>query len=157
VANNKDKNGKFDEYTQIIEETVKFHEVDLLGVCNNAVYFNYFEDARIAYLKELKKQFNFRHFLVDNSFFIMVRNECNYMKSAHLDDKLKIFTKIDFVKTSSFGFKHLVYRESTDEVIAEGKGVVVHIDKENQKAQPLPDEFYEAVLNFEKEVNILRK
>ena len=48
-----------------ITEIVKFHEVDMLGVCNNAVYFNYFEDARIKYLQDLSKKYNFNEFLVE--------------------------------------------------------------------------------------------
>ena len=31
--------------------TVRFHEVDMLGVCNNAVYINFFESARLEYIK----------------------------------------------------------------------------------------------------------
>jgi acyl-CoA thioesterase FadM len=30
---------------------VRFHEVDMLGVCNNAVFINYFEHARLEYVK----------------------------------------------------------------------------------------------------------
>ena len=32
---------------------VKFDEVDMLHIVNNAVYFNYFEQARIKYAKDL--------------------------------------------------------------------------------------------------------
>lgn len=31
--------------------TVRFHEVDMLRVCYNAVYINYFETARLEYAK----------------------------------------------------------------------------------------------------------
>ena len=48
------------EFKHDIKETVKFHEVDMLGVCNNAVYFNYFEDERIKYVQDLVKKFNLK-------------------------------------------------------------------------------------------------
>ena len=144
------------DFKHKITETVKFHEVDMLGVCNNAVYFNYFEDARIRYIQDLKTKYSLKQVLESYSFFIMAHNECDYKESAHLYDELIIYTKIDFVKNSSFGFKHLVEKKKENKIIAEGGGVVVHIDKRTNKSVPLPDEFYDAVENFETEVKIIK-
>ncbi|PKL83599.1 MAG: hypothetical protein CVV24_04260 [Ignavibacteriae bacterium HGW-Ignavibacteriae-3] len=144
------------DYKHKIVEEVRFHEVDILGVCNNAVYFNYFEDARIKYLRDLKKQFGLVEFLEGNSFFIMVHNNCDYFESAYLDDQLNIFTRIDFLKNSSFGFKHLVEKIETGKIIARGGGTVVHIDRSTKKASPIPQELYDAVSQFEKNVQILK-
>ncbi|WKZ68681.1 MAG: thioesterase family protein [Melioribacteraceae bacterium] len=138
------------------KEQVKFHEVDLLGVCNNAVYFNYFEDGRLKYVNDLKAKYNFKEFLQGNSFFIMVHNYCDYYESAHLDDELIIYTRINFIKNSSYGYEHVVQKVSTGKIIASGGGVVVHIDKLNQKPIPLPQEFYDAVKAHEKNVDILK-
>jgi acyl-CoA thioester hydrolase len=136
-------------YKHKITEIVKFHEVDMLGVCNNAVYFNYFEDARIKYLQDLSKQYKLKKFLVGDSFFIMVHNEIDYINSAHLDDQLNVFTKICKVSNSSFSFEHYIQREGDNTKIAKGAGIVVHIDKVTKKSQPLPEEFHRAVLDFE--------
>ncbi|HOI28243.1 MAG TPA: thioesterase family protein [Melioribacteraceae bacterium] len=139
-----------------ITETVRFHEVDILGVCNNAVYFNYFEDARIKYVQDLKRNFQLKELLEGNSFFIMVHNNCDYLEPAFLDDELRIHTRISFIKNTSFGFEHLVEKISTGRIIAKGGGAVVHIDKVIRQPLPIPDEFYEAVKSFEKGVDILR-
>ncbi len=143
-------------YKHKIIEIVRFHEVDILGVCNNAVYFNYFEDARIKYLQDIKKLFTMKEFLEGDSFFIMVHNESDYIESTHLDDELNIYTRIEFIKNSSFGFRHLVEKNNTRKVIARGGGVVVHINRITKKSIPIPNEFYEAVLKFEKHVEIIR-
>lgn len=144
------------EYKHKITEVVKFHEVDMLGVCNNAVYFNYFEDARIKYVQDLKNKYSLKKILESYSFFIMAHNECDYIEPAYLDDELIIYTKIDFVKNSSFGFRHLVEKVSNKKKIAKGGGVVVHIDKRTNKSVPLPEEFYKAVRDFEISVDILK-
>lgn len=141
---------KKEKYNHQILEVVKFHEVDMLGVCNNAVYFNYFEDARIKYLQDLSSKYRFKEFLVGDSFFIMVHNEIDYLKSAHLDDNLKVYTKVDKVSKSSFSFDHLIIRENDKAYIAKGAGVVVHINKVTKKSMPLPEEFHKAVLDFER-------
>lgn len=145
-----------EEFVHKIIEVVKFHEVDLLGVCNNAVYFNYFEDARLKYTHDLKANYKLKEFLEDESLFIMVHNDCDYFESAHLDDELTVHTKIEFVKNSSFGFKHLVEKNTTGKIIAAGDGIVVHINKSTQEPRPLPKEFYDAVSDYEKSVDILK-
>lgn len=144
-------------YNHKITEVVKFHEVDMLGVCNNAVYFNYFEDARIKYIQDLKRNYGLKELLEGNSFFIMVHNVCDYIEPAQLDDELIIYTRIDFIKNSSFGFKHLVEKSNSRKIISRGGGVVVHIDKIKKLTMNLPEEFYSAVQKFENEVQILKK
>lgn len=144
------------KYNHKIIEIVKFHEVDMLGVCNNAVYFNYFEDARIKYIQDLKRTFGLKEILEGNSFFIMVHNECDYIDSAHLDDVLNIYTCIDFIKNSSFGFKHIVENAGSNKLISRGGGIIVHIDKLKKSPVNLPEEFYKAVQKFESQVQILK-
>jgi len=138
-----------DLYKHKIIEEVKFHEVDMLGVCNNAVYFNYFEDARIKYLQNLSSKYDFKEFLVGDSFVIMAHNEIDYINSTHLDDKLTVYTKISKISKSSFSFEHFIYRESDNKDIAKGGGVLVHINQKTKESQPLPDEFHRAVLDYE--------
>jgi acyl-CoA thioester hydrolase len=135
-----------------IKETVKFHEVDLLGVCNNAVYFNYFEDARLGFAKEMVAKFKLEKFFQDKSFFIMAHNEADYFKPAFLDDELTVLTRVEFVRTSSYGYEHLILKDSTGEVITHGRGIVVHIDKETKVPSPLPYEIIDAIKQHEDDV-----
>lgn len=144
-------------FKHTILETVRFHEVDILGVCNNAVYFNYFEDARIKYVQDLKKNYNLKILLEGESFFIMVRNECDYLEPAFLDDELRIHTRVTFIKNTSFGFEHLVERTISGKIIAKGGGVVVHINRSKKELITLPDEFYAAVKDYDPDVEILKQ
>ncbi len=143
-------------YKHKIIEVVKFHQLDLLGICNNVVYFDYFVDARIKYIQNLKAIYKFKEFLEGNSFFIMAQNECDYIEPAYLDDELNIYTRIDFIKNSSFGLRHLIEKESSKKIIAHGGGIVVHIDRYSKKPLQLPEEFYDAVKKFENKVEVLR-
>ena len=115
-------------YHHQIKEVVKFHEVDLMGVCNNAVYFSYFEDARISYVKQLVKNHNLTRFLDKNSYIIMVHNHCDYFEPALFEDELIIHTRIETVKNSSFSLSHLVQKQKSKKIIAAGGGAVVHFD-----------------------------
>ena len=59
-------------------------------------------------------------------------------------------------KNSSFGFRHLVEKVNSKKVIARGGGVAVHIDRITKKSIPIPQEFYDAVQKYEKQVEILK-
>ncbi|MEE9432095.1 MAG: thioesterase family protein [Melioribacteraceae bacterium] len=143
-------------YNHKIKETVKFHEVDLLGVCNNAVYFNYFEDARIKYLQDLKKNYQIKEILEGDLFFIMAHNHCDYLLSATLDDELEVLTKVKTIKNTSFEIEHIVINSNTNDVIAKGGGILVHINKNSKKSVLLPESFYKAVLEYENEVEVIK-
>ena len=135
--------------------TVRFNEVDMLGVCNNAVYINYFEHARLQYIKAAGLMPEGGIFS-DGRLFFMVRNEINYRGHAHYDDELNIYTRISYIKNSSYGFEHLI-ENKRDEIIVDGTGVVVHVDPKSRKSTPLPEFFYEKVKAFQGEVKIINE
>jgi acyl-CoA thioester hydrolase len=135
--------------------TVRFHEVDMLGVCNNAVYINFFETARLEYIKAAALMPE-KGIFSDGEIFFMVKNEINYRSHAYYDDVLDVFSKISFIKNSSFGYDHLIVKQKTGEIIVDGKGVVVYVDPKTRKSTALSESFIEKVKSFEPSVKILR-
>jgi acyl-CoA thioester hydrolase len=134
---------------------VRFHEVDMLGVCNNAVYINFFESARLEYIKAAGLMPE-KGIFSDGKIFFMVRNEINYRDHAYYDDVLDIYSKITYMKNSSFGYDHLVVKQKTGKVVVDGKGVVVFVDPKTRKSSTLPEDFINKVKSFEPSVKILR-
>lgn len=143
------------EFKHKITVNVRFHEVDMLGVCNNAVYINYFEHGRLQYIKAAGLMPEGGLFS-DGRIFFMVRNEINYRGFAHFDDELNVYTRISYIKNSSYGFEHLIENAKTKEIIVDGSGVVVHVDPVTRKSTPLPDFFFEKIKAFENGVKILK-
>jgi acyl-CoA thioester hydrolase len=92
----------------------------------------------------------------DGNIFFMVRNEINYLDHAHYDDVLDVYSKISYIKNSSFGYDHLIIKQKSGKAIVNGKGVVVFVDPKTSKSTPLPENFIEIVKAFEPSVNILR-
>jgi len=136
--------------------TVRFHEVDMLGVCNNAVYINFFETARLEYIKAAGLMPE-KGIFSDGKIFFMVRNEINYRSYAYYDDVLEVYSRISYIKNSSFGYDHLIVKQKTGEVIVDGKGVVVYVDPKTRKSTSLPESFIEKIKAFEPSVKILRE
>lgn len=136
---------------------VQFHEIDLLGVCNNAIYFNFFETARLEYLKAIGQYRDMNEMATADMFYLMAHNDCDYMEPAYYDDELNIYTRISYIKNSSFGFEHIVEKTKSGRIIAKGGGVIVHINRSEKKSIPLPADFYESVLAYDKNVRIIRE
>lgn len=135
--------------------TVRFHEVDMLGVCNNAVYINYFEHARLEYVKAAGLIPSGGIFS-DGKLFFMVRNEINYRDHAFYDDELEVYSRISYIKNSSFGFDHLIVKKKNGKIIVDGKGVVVYVDPKTRKSTPLPENFIEKVKVIDPDVQLIR-
>ncbi len=128
---------------------VRFQEVDMLGVCNNAVYVSYFEQSRLEYIKEADMVPPGGLFS-DGFNFFMVRNEINYRTHARYDDELNVYTRISYIGNSSYGFEHVIIKVSTGEVVVDGSGVVAQVDQKTGRSFPLSNEFVEKVETFEK-------
>jgi acyl-CoA thioester hydrolase len=143
-----------DDFKHKITVQVRFHEVDMLGVCNNAVYINYFETARLEYIKAVGLMPE-KGIFSDGKLYFMVRNEINYLDHAYFDDELDVYTKISFVKNSSFGFDHLILKKKSGKVIADGKGVIVHVDPKTRKSINLGHDMVDKIRLFEAGVVIL--
>ena len=135
---------------------VKLNEVDILQIVNNAVYFNYFEQARIQYAKDagLITSINIYN---ESNIYYLIHNEINYINVARFDDELNIFSRVSYIKNSSFGFEHLIENSKAKKIIAEGTGVSVHVNPLTGKSTPLTEEFIEKIKAMEPSVNILRK
>ena len=144
------------DFNHKITIKVRFHEVDMLGVCNNAVYINYFEQARLEYVKQAGLVPDGGIFS-DGRLFFMVRNEINYRGFSYFDDELDVYSRLSYIKNSSFGYDHLIVRKKTGEVIVDGKGVVVFVDPKSRKSAPLTEEFIERIKKFEPGVKIIRE
>jgi acyl-CoA thioester hydrolase len=136
--------------------TVRFHEVDMLGVCYNAVYINFFETARLEYIKAAGLMPT-KGIFSDGNIFFIVKNEINYRGYAYHDDILDVYSKISYIKNSSFGYDHLIVNQKSGKVIVDGKVVIVHVDSITRKAKRLSEKFIEKVKAFEPSVKILRE
>jgi len=135
---------------------VRFHEVDMLGVCYNAVYINFFETARLEYIKAAGLM-PAKGIFSDGNIFFIVRNEINYRGYAYHDDILDVYSKISYIKNSSFGYDHLIVNQKSGKVIVDGKVVIVHVDLKSRKSKRLPESFIEKIKAFEPFVKILRE
>ena len=131
-----------------IKLRVRNYEVDWQGIVHNANYLLYFETARIEYLKNLGVKVDINSIQHDSK-VVLVRNEINYLSPVRFDDELEIFTRISYIKNTSFAFESFMEKSSNGQRMAENIAVHVWLNPKTDEPTRVSDEFRKAVLQFE--------
>ncbi len=119
-----------------IDVRVYYEDTDAGGIVYHANYLKFAERGRTEFLRyagyqnsDLEEQ----HGVI----FVVRHIDIDYIKTAHLDDFLKLDTKIGELKNSSFIMQQTTKRG--DEVIADMRVVLVCVDTENYRPVRLPE------------------
>ncbi len=155
----KDKTDEFKFYTEL---KVRYEETDAMSVVYYGKYFVFFEVARTEYLKNIG--YKYTDIEKEGFYFVVAESNCKYFNPAKYDDDLKIYTKIEYIKNSSFNFIYKIVRENNTENlpnngvsspsnhtdIASGYTVLVCVDNVDFKPKRIPEYLRKAIKNFEK-------
>lgn len=146
-------NNKFKHKFQV---RVRTYEVDSQGIVHNAVYLQYLEAARIEYRRNLGYRILPTGIFDDGLKVVVVNNTINYKGFAFLDDLLNVYTRIEWIKNSSFCFDQVIENEQTNQVLCEAKGILVNIHPTNNTPYTLAENFIEDIKKFEPELKLIR-
>lgn len=122
---------------------VRFSDCDMMQHVNNAVYLNYFEEARIHYFHQIVGQ-NWDW----NKFGIILRkNEIEYLKPILFNEPVEIVVKRLHIGDKSFVLSYDV--SVNNELRAIGNSVLVSYDNTQKKSTPIPDILRNGLMKFE--------
>jgi acyl-CoA thioester hydrolase len=136
--------GKAEGYALAVPVEVRFRDMDSMGHVNNAVYFTYFENARIAYWRAVPGIRSRR-----NLDYILARAECDFKSPTTLEDDLCCHIRVAFFGRSSFAFDYLLRDERTGRSVAEGRTVQVMYDYAGARKRPVDEDTRAAIESFE--------
>lgn len=116
---------------------VRFSDCDLMGHVNNAVYFTYFEQARMYYLENiLNNKWDWK-----KDGIILVNNQITYLKPVFLYDKPHIYVSLEKIGNKSFTLKYVM--KVNENTVAEGTSKLVSYDftkRESVEVNPIMKE-----------------
>jgi len=111
---------------------IRFADIDAMGHVNNATYFTYFEQARMAFFREkIGRNWNW-----ESDGLIVARNEIDYKRPVYLQDNMSIFLWVDQVGNKSFTVCYEVV--VGDSICAVGKSVLVAFNHKMRETQEIP-------------------
>lgn len=137
------------KYKHKYQIRVRNFEVDSQGIVHNAIYLEYCETGRVEYIRELG--FNLLPGGVfDNGIKVLVkRNEITYHYPARIDDLIDVYTRISFIKNSSFCFEHLLVNPETNKIYCYNRSIQVNLNPDTNKPERISDKYRKLFLDFE--------
>ena len=119
------------EFKHSTQVRVRTFEVDSQGIVHNLNYLKYLEIGRVEYRRNLGYNILPTGIFNDGLKVVVVRNEVDYKTFAYLDDVLNVYTRISWIKNSSFCFDQIIESDLNKQIICLGKGILVNLSTEN--------------------------
>ncbi|UCE87466.1 MAG: acyl-CoA thioesterase [Deltaproteobacteria bacterium] len=119
----------------VVEVEARSYELDPYGHLNNAVYVNWFEHGRLAYLRDRGETYT----SVPERFgvhVVVVHQELSYKAQVELGDRLRVESRITRFGRTSFVFAQAI-RYPDGRLAAEGTVTMVCVGPEGA-AVPIP-------------------
>ncbi len=124
-----------DDFRYKVEVEVRFRDLDPMNHVNNAVYFTYFEIARIAYYGELTGATDPRE--LDT---ILAEATCTYRSPAVYGERLDVWVRAASLGRSSSVFEYRIVEQTTGRLVATGRSVQVMYDYAAGRPVPITPE-----------------
>lgn len=124
---------------------IRWCDIDALGHINNATYLSYLELARVFYWRKV-----FSKSSVKDINFVVAEINIKYKYPATLDSNLLIGIKVSEIRRSSFVFYYEIWEKVLEKLVVEANSVQVMYDFYEKKVVPIPEEWKEIVLAFER-------
>lgn len=128
-----------DSYPVRLEIPVAWGDMDALGHVNNAVYFRWFESARIAFFERVG-------LLGDQPSKIgpiLATTHCDFLAPVQYPAAVVVGARVPRVGNTSLEMQYEVTQN--DVPVARGSGVVVLVDYATGEKVPVPDEVRAAI------------
>ncbi|NOH29983.1 acyl-CoA thioesterase [Vibrio mediterranei] len=120
------------DYSVITEIPVAWGEMDALNHVNNAVYFRYFETARLDYFSHINLM---EDMAVTNIGPVLGETYCRYKLPVTYPDTLLVGSRITEVQEDRFKMEYQVVSKKLGKVTTTGTATIVMFDfTTNQKA-----------------------
>jgi len=129
-------------YPVVVQIPVAWGEMDALQHVNNAVYFKYFETARIEYFMRIK--------LLDELELAKVgpvlgETSCRYKRPVTFPDTLFVGAKVVALQASHFVMEYEIASQTHNTITTKGAATVVMFDFQRQAKAELSQDLRDAI------------
>lgn len=135
-----------------IQQEIRWGDMDAMGHVNNAVYFQYCESARIAYLELLDAAAYRQHPRQDLG---MVSASLNFRRQLHYPGSVSVRVNTTKIGNRSFTLRYVITDDASGAVAADGESVCVWVDYDQGRALPLPERMTQRIAEVENNPGLL--
>jgi len=137
-----------EHFKYVTQLRVRSYEVDWQGIVHNTNYLRFFEVGRVDYFKHIGAAVDLDS-MQGNGKVVLVRNEIDYESPACFDDVLNIYTRISFIKNSSFAMEGMMEKASNGQIVSRNVAYHVWLDPTTNRPNTIGDDFRKLVQAFE--------
>lgn len=137
------------EYPVVIEIPVAWSDMDAFQHINNAVYFRYFESARLAYFERAGLLGYMEKTGIGP---ILASTRAKFIAAVTYPDTVSVGVRIVDFGEDRFTMAYRLASHKLGRVAAEGEGVIVSYNYPEKQKTPLPAEVKAMLLEIEREV-----
>jgi acyl-CoA thioester hydrolase len=124
---------------------IDWSELDIFGHVNNISFFKYIQAARVNYweqigLNQSHKQTNIGPMLASC--------KCDFKSPLFFPGTVTIHSRVDFIKTTSFGISHQLF-DQNGQLVAEALDIIVLFDFNENKKQEISTELRTVIETLE--------
>lgn len=140
----------------IIDEYVRWSDVDHAGIIFYGAYVRFFEIAETEMFRSAGIPYGqvFDRF---DAWLPRVHLQCDFMYPARLDDRLRVSTYVSRFGTTSVQLNFDVLHLAAGRLAAAGHEVLVATDRETMRPKPLPEELVTLLSGFHMTVEEARE
>ncbi len=131
------KDELFRSYPVIVTQAVAWGDMDSFKHVNNVVYFRYFENCRLEYIRRVGW---FEIQTKTGIGPILASTQARFRRPLTYPDTIHIGTRMVEMKDDRFTIEHRIVSDALDDYVTEGQGLLVAYHYIEQKKAPLPDE-----------------
>jgi len=118
---------------------VRFADTDAMGHVNNAKFFSYMEQGRVAYIQKISPGVDMQEGL--KAFpFILANIQCSFKSPLFCDETVLVSLGTTQIGTKSFTLEYLLTEKDSGRLVATGTSVQVMFDYQKNATYPMPPE-----------------
>jgi acyl-CoA thioester hydrolase len=130
----------------IIETPIAWGQMDAFRHLNNTAYFRFFESGRIAYFEKL----NMLEYMEETGVGpILASTACRFRIPLTYPDTVSIGTRVSDVQADRFTMEYYVASHKHEKIAAEGTGLIVCFNYNENKKTSIPGEVRRRIESLE--------
>ena len=138
--------GPLADFPVVIDQPVAWGDMDSFGHVNNVVYFRYFENARVEYIRRL----GWWEYLKETGIGpIVASTHAKFRRPVTYPDTLLAGAKVVAIRTTGSRCGTSLVSRKTGEMVTDGEAVVVTFDYRAGTKVPIPDELRRRIEELE--------
>lgn len=128
-----------------VKVQMRFNDIDMLGHLNNSVYFSYFDIGKADYFNTIRGTKN--HW---GKLDIVIANvNCDFIAPTYYTESIAVKTQVTHFHNKSFHVLQALMNETTGQIKALCRSVMVGFDPATGTSAPLSQEWKDAITNYE--------